>query len=250
LEAVKQNQEVYLYGIIPAQIGLVSDCEGVANLKVYAVPVGGVAILTSYLDIEEPDLNIEDAVKHVKVLETAMKQSAVIPIKFGTVVESFEEFKKLMIAKSDLLKKELQRLHGKYEVGVKAYWKKEAVLIELKHRFKDHASLIARAQLDPQAALELGQRVEAVVNEFREKMENTIHSYFSTAAADNTTGEMMSAEMLYNGSFLVNAAQDEELKKRVEKTAQKYSEMIEFHYTTWLPPYNFVKNNLAWRGKK
>ena len=247
---MKQNQEVYLYGVIPAQIGLRSDCEGVANLKVYAVPVGGVAILVSYMDTEQTDLNIEDAVKHVKVLETAMKQSAVIPIKFGTVAESFEEFKKLIQAKSELLKKELLRLGGKYEVGVKAYWKKEAVITELKHRFKDHASLIARAQLDPQAAMELGQRVEAVVNEFRVKMENTIHPYLSMAAEENTTGEMMSTEMLYNGSFLVNSSQDEALKKRVEKTAQKYPEMIEFHYTTRLPPYNFVKMNLSRRRKK
>jgi hypothetical protein len=246
---VKRNQEVYLYGIIPAQIGLVSDCEGVANLKVHAVPVGGVAVLASYMDLEQPNLNIEDAVKHVKVLETAMNQSAVIPIKFGTVVESFEELKKLIQARSELLKKELQRLDGRYEVGVKAYWKKEAVLIELKHRFKDHASLIAKAQLAPQDALELGQRVEAVVNEFRTTMENTIHPYLSAVAEENTTGEMMSTEMLYNGSFLVNSLQDEALKKRVEKTAQKYPEMIEFHYTTKLPPYNFVKMNLSRRRK-
>jgi hypothetical protein len=220
---VKRNQEVYLYGIIPAQIGLVSDCEGVANLKVHAVPVGGVAVLASYMDLEQPNLNIEDAVKHVKVLETAMNQSAVIPIKFGTVVESFEELKKLIQARSELLKKELQRL--------------------------DHASLIAKAQLVPQDALELGQRVEAVVNEFRTTMENTIHPYLSAVAEENTTGEMMSTEMLYNGSFLVNSLQDEALKKRVEKTAQKYPEMIEFHYTTKLPPYNFVKMNLSRRRK-
>jgi uncharacterized protein with LGFP repeats len=104
--------------------------------------------------------------------------------------------------------------------------------------------------LDPQTALELGQRVESVVNEFRDKMENTIHPYLSAVTTENTTDEMMSAEMLYNASFLVNVTQDAELKKRVEKTAQKYPELVEFHYTTWLPPYNFVKMNLGWKGKK
>ncbi len=247
---MKPGHEVYLYGIIPAQFGLIPDCSGVAGLKVYAVPVGGVSVLASYLESEPSDLSLDDAVKHVKVLETLMKQSTVIPIKFGTAVESFESLKKLILAKSDLLKKELHRLQNMYEVGIKAYWKKAAVLTELKARFKDHTSLIAKAQLDPQAALELGQRVETVVEEFRAKMETAIHPYLSAVTADNTTGEMMSAEMLYNGSFLVNANQDHELKKRVEKTAQKYPEIIEFHYTTRLPPYNFVKMNLAWRGKK
>ncbi|HBE80148.1 MAG TPA: hypothetical protein DDW65_20555 [Firmicutes bacterium] len=247
---MKQNREVYLYGITPAQIGLLSDCEGVAHLKVYAVPLGGVSVLVSYMDSELEDLNLDDAVKHVKVLETVMKQSAVIPIKFGTAVKSIEDLRKPIMAQSDLLKKELQRLDGKYEVGVKAYWRKEAVLNELKKRFRDHASLLARAQLDPQTALELGQRVESVVNEFRDKMENTIHPYLSAVTTENTTDEMMSAEMLYNGSFLVDVNQDEQLKKRVEKTAQKYPELVEFHYTTWLPPYNFVKMNLGWKGKK
>lgn len=247
---MKQKQRVYLYGIIPTQVGLVPDCEGVANLKVYAVPVGGVSVLASYFNPEQDDLIIEDAVKHVKVLETVMRQSAVIPIKFGTVTQSLEELKKLIMTQANLLKKELQRLDGKYEVGVKAYWRKEAVLKELKHRFKDHANLIARAQLDPQTALELGQRVEAIVNEFREKMENKVHSYLSAVTTENTTGEMMSPEMLYNGSFLVNSAQDELLKQRVENTALKYPEMVEFHYTTQLPPYNFVKINLDREGRK
>jgi hypothetical protein len=247
---VRRNQDVYLYGIIPAQLGLVSDCKGVADLPVYAVPVGGVAILVSYLDTGTTDLNIEDAVKHVKVLETVMKQAAVIPVKFGTAVVSFESLKKLIAAKSDLLKRELQRLQDKYEVGVKTYWKKEAVLIELKQRFKDHSDLLARAQSEPHAALELGQRVEAIVDEFREKMEYSTHPYLRAAATESTFGEMMSAEMVYNGSFLVNAAQDEELKKRVEKIARKYPEMVEFHYTTWLPPYNFVKINLNQRGRR
>lgn len=247
---MKQKQGVYLYGLIPTQVGLVPDCEGVANLKVYAVPVGGVSVLASYFTSEQDGLNIEDAIKHVKVLEIVMRQSAVIPIKFGTVTESLEELKKLITAQANLLKKELQRLDGKYEVGVKAYWRKEAVLKELKHRFKDHANLIARAQLDPQTALELGQKVEAVVNEFREKMESTVHSYLSVVTTENTIGEMMGPEMLYNGSFLVNTAQDELLKQRVENTALKYPELIEFHYTTQLPPYNFVKINLDRRGKK
>ncbi len=247
---MKRSQEIYLYGIIPARVGLLSDCEGVVNLEVYAVPVGGVSILISYLDSESTDLNIEDAIRHVKVLEKVMEQSAEIPVKIGTVVESYESLKKLITAKSNLLKRELQRLHDRYEVGVKAYWKKEAVISELKHRFKDHSGLTAKAQLDPQAALELGQRVEEVVNEFRAEMENKVHPNLSAAAEENTTGEMMSAEMLYNGSFLVNAGQDEELKKRVEKIARKYPEMVEFHYTTKLPPYNFVKMNLSWRGKK
>lgn len=241
---------VYLYGIIPAQMGVIPDCEGVAKLKVYAVPVGGVSVLASYPDDEQDDLDIADAVKHVKVLETAMKQSAVIPIKFGTVCESLEALKKLIAAQSDMLKKELQRLKGKYEVGVKAYWKKEAVLKELKRRFKGHVNLIARAKLDPEAALELGQRVEAIVNEFRGMMENSVHPYLSAAAEENTMGEMMSTEMLYNGSFLVNPVQDETLKHKVEKTAEKYPEMLEFHYTTMLPPYNFVKINLSRRNKK
>jgi hypothetical protein len=247
---VKLNQDIYLYGIIPAQLGLVSDCKGVADLPVYTVPVGGVAVLVSYLDIGQTDINLEDAVKHVRVLETAMKQAAVIPVKFGTAVGSFESIRKLIAAKSDLLKQELQRLRDKYEVGVKTYWKKEAVLVELKQRFKDHSDLIARAQAEPHAALELGQRVECVVNEFRTKMENTVHPYLSAAATENTIGETLSAEMLYNGSFLVNAAQDEELKKRVEQTARKYPELVEFHYTTWLPPYNFVKITLSRRGNR
>jgi hypothetical protein len=249
---MRNRQGIYLYGLVPLQIGAFPGCKGIGNppLDVHTIPLGGVSVLASYLDPDISDIGIDDAVKHVKVLETMMGNSPVIPIRFGTVTESLEELKKLTTAKKDELKKELQRLDGKFEVGIKAYWRKEHLVSELAKRFIDQHALTAKAQLDPEAAITLGQRVQTVVDEWREDTENKMHPYFSQVTTDNMLGEPMSVEMLYNGSFLVNNEQETKLKIRVEEMAKKNGEKIEFHYTTMLPPYNFVNIELSWRGKK
>jgi hypothetical protein len=247
---MKNKQGIYLYGIVPLQIGAFPECKGIGNLDVHIIPVGGVSILASYMDPSIGDIGLDDAIKHVRVLETMMSNSPVIPIRFGTVTESLEELKRLTMLKKDELKKELQRLDGKFEVGIKAYWRKEQLVKELAKRFADQRSLTAKAQLNPEAAIMLGQRVQTVVDEWRENLQNKLHPYFSQIATDNMLGEPMSVEMLYNGSFLVNNEQETKLKMRVEEIADKNGEKIEFHYTTMLPPYNFVNIELSWRGKK
>jgi hypothetical protein len=135
-------------------------------------------------------------------------------------------------------------------VGVKGYWRKEKIVAELK-REKDYDVLLEQAKNDPQSGIELGQRVEAIVNEWRNKIEARYHPKLAEIATESTLGETMSVEMIYNGSFLVKPEQDRQLKERLLEIAdQKLEQRFEFNYTTKLPPYNFVKLNLHWGNKQ
>lgn len=248
----KISQKAYLYGITSLVTGVVPDCEGIGNppQKVYAVPMGGVSVLVTYFTPEIIDISLDDAIRHVKVLEVVMRHSPVIPFKFGLMIESLDELKKMISARANDIKAELQRLTGKFETGLKAYWKKDFILKELANRYKDYASLLAQAQIDRQAAVELGQRVETVVNAYRQLMVEEIHPYLSAAAEDDRLDEPKSVEMLYNAAFLVSEVQEKELSRLIQKTGDKYVNKIEFHYTTQLPPYNFIRLNLGWGEQK
>ena len=246
------NTLAYLYGITSLQIGRLNNCTGVGNppLDIQNVPMGGASLLISYLPSKLENLAMDDAARHVKVLEKVMDQAPVIPIQFGTVVESLPELKKLITFKKKEIKLELQRLDRKYEVGIKTYWRKELVIKELSERYHDQASLALRARIDREAAIEMGQRVEEIVDAWRETFEKKIHPHLEQFAEESFLGKPLSMEMLYNGAFLVNQTQEGLLKKRVEEIVDKYLKKIDFHYTTHLPPFNFVRLVLSWRNQR
>lgn len=245
-----QKQSAYLYGITTLQVSKL-DCDGIGNpaQKVYFAPFGGVWVVLSYLSPDFGEVSIEDAVQHMRVLENVMTQAPVLPVRFGTVAESMAELEKVIIRNELAIKQELDRLEGQYEVGIKGYWRQEGIVAELKTA-KDYVALLEQAQHDPQAGIELGQRVEAIVNEWRQEFETKYHPELARIATESILGEAMSVEMLYNGSFLVRPEQDPQLKERLLEIAdRKLEQRFEFHYTTKLPPYNFVKLKLHWGNK-
>ena len=246
---IKNGKELYLYGIIPLKSGEIAGCEGIGGFKVYAEPVGGVSLLISRFSDGLYEIELEDAIKHVRVLEKVMDQMPVIPIRFGTVIKSMDVLTRTILANTFKIKNELQRLSSKFEVGVKAYWKKEFIQQELANAFKDHAQLTSKASTDQQAAVELGQRVESIVEMWRERFKDT-HHLLSGFATDSYLGEPISVEMVYNGSFLVDIRQEVKLKQNVLEIGEKLSEKFSFHYTTHLPPYNFVALDLNWGNRK
>lgn len=242
-----KKQGAYLYGITSMQVGEI-ECPGIGNppQAVHLVPAGSGAIILTYLTPDFSDVSIEDAVQHVRVLEKVMATAPVLPVRFGTIVESLSDIKRMVASHEFVIKKELNRLKGKYEVGVKAYWRKEVVIAELQQS-KDYATLVEQAQHNSQTAIELGQRIETIVNDWRVKFEEQFHPELARLATDHTVGEAMGVEMIYNGSFLVTPEQDHRLKDKVVEIAEKkLNSKMEFHYTTNLPPYNFVKLKLHW----
>lgn len=244
------NLDAYLYGIIPLKNGEIKGCEGIGEpgLGVFAVPVEGVSFLVSYLPKNFKEVEIDDAVKHVKVLEQLMDDYPVIPVKFGTVVKSFDHLKPMMRKNRSQIKSELKRLTHKYEVGIKAYWKKDFIQEQLKRVFEDLPVLQAQVETNPEAAVELGKRAEELINTYRDNLLK-LHRHLAQFTTDDFLGEPMSVEMVYNGSFLVDSEQDSALKQHLEAYADKNVEKYEFHFTTHLPPYNFVEIELNLGGK-
>ncbi|MGD8400602.1 MAG: GvpL/GvpF family gas vesicle protein, partial [Bacillota bacterium] len=210
---MESKQNAYLYGITTLQIGKV-DCDGVGTpaQKAHLVPIGGVGVILSYLS-SEFEVNIDDAVRHMRVLENVMDRTTVLPIRFGTLTGSMAELKKVILRNELAIKKELARLKNKYEVGIKGYWRQEKVIAELRQQ-KGFASLLEEAKQSREAGMTLGQRVEAIVNEWRANFAAKYHQELSGIATESLLGEAGSVEMIYNGSFLVKPEQDQQLKER------------------------------------
>jgi hypothetical protein len=241
------DQAAYLYGIVSAQVNPLKELKGVGDppWRVNRIPIDNVLLLISYLEGDPSELGIEDTVKHVKVLEAALQSGPVIPVRFGTITQSLAKVKQVIQSNLKGIQKELEGFTGKFEVGVKAYWKKEALLQELSGRYPDYPALVLRANHDRSVAIELGQRIESLVEEWRKKVAARLHPELLRLASANQLNDPSSPEMIYNAAFLVNPGQEMKLQQSLEDFAEKYATEYEFHYTTRLPPYSFTNLKLS-----
>ncbi|HYH03230.1 MAG TPA: GvpL/GvpF family gas vesicle protein [Bacillota bacterium] len=248
---MNQTQRAYIYGITTLEANLSETLHGIGDLSVTItkLPSLGFGLIISNLPPDFGELEFEDTVKQVRVLERIMGQGmTVIPIRFGTVTKSLTDLVKSLQSHQTSIKRELQRLKGMTEVGVKVYWKKDKLKQELLQH-SEYTPLVAKAQTDRTAAIELGQWIEQVVEEWRNLAISQLHEPMKKVAAGAVQGGITSVEMIYNGSFLVDSNQANRLQQVIQTLADKFGERYDFHCTTHLPPYNFVNLKINWSNQ-
>src|ERR671914_10094 len=128
--ADQPRKAVYVYGIVPAAERLEIDSPGVGDggTRVRQVAHGQIAALVS--EVEAGPLAAARGLRgHWGVLEEAVAKTTVLPVRFGTVLESeavlMEEF---LGARHDQLAAQLEQLAGKVQLTVKCFYDGERLL--------------------------------------------------------------------------------------------------------------------------
>lgn len=182
------------------------------------------------------------ALSHERVLEEAMEGGTVLPCRFGTVAADHAEVAGLLRDAADLFRETVERVRGKEEAGVKAFWRPEAVRLEVE-REMGSLSRFAEAS-DPraarQAAIAVGQCVERVVLEWKRRLVPPILARLRSECADVKENSVFGPRMLLNAACLVDRGREEALRQAVLALDALYGGHLEFKYVSGLPPYNFV----------
>ncbi len=176
-----------------------------------------------------------------------------LPIRFGTVAPGDEEVLELLRSSYSQLLSEINRMQGKVEVGLKVFWKKEAVLQEVNSKI-DKIKKIKEAgdeKKSYKAMLELGQVIQQVTEYWKEKYLPLIVKRLEVYSEESKLNDPFGVEMLFNLAFLVQESKRKEFEEELEKIAQKYQEMFIFRYVAPVSPYNFanLRINMNWERK-
>ncbi len=103
---------------------------GGANVPLRLTGAGAVAALWSPLEQSTVEPRRRDLLAHTKVLEAAMVQTLVLPVRFGIAVPA-DDLVKLLARHQAEIDAALERLTGKMEVGLKVEWHLPEVLVKL-----------------------------------------------------------------------------------------------------------------------
>lgn len=242
----------YIYGVIktekPHKFGKI----GIGSLatEVTTVWLNNLAAVVSdspwkvYKSVAKEE-TVKDLVTHQFVIEKVMEKFNVIPVKFGTMLESEAEVKIFLDKGFFFLRNTLRQMEGKIELDVVASWKLPQAAVSLYRR----SSLIKRKQAeiaakDDKATLEdkvaLGKLVERALNSKKARLRKLIAETLRRETVDVCLHDLADENMIFNAAFLVEKQNEEFFNKALNLLDQKLEDTLNFRLVGPLPPYSFA----------
>jgi len=254
----------YVYGIIWAGEATPEDAHGVADGRPpFAVEHGRLAAIASLVPLDEFDEealheNLNDvewlertARAHEAVLDAALAEATVVPLRLCTIYRGEEQVREMLDREGPVFEDALRRLEGKTEWGVKLLAQPGAL-----HGSPPEGDAQEPGGLSRGAAYMQGKRDEARAREDAvrqaEEWAHQVHERIAALAAEALLNPLQNpevsghtGEMLLNGVYLVDDADEEVLRDEVEALAAEFEPLggaVELS-GPW-PPYNFVKGSI------
>jgi hypothetical protein len=245
----------YVYGIAlaaPFQDGhppLRVPGIGGAGEPVRTIEHGDLVAVVSHVPGLQIDISRSNLLDHQRVLEEVLSRSDVLPLSFGTVAESDDEVREMLLRDGyQALHEQLEYTRGCVELEVKVFWEQErlfAEIVEDNDEVRELRDTIALLP-DDSATMEkitLGQLIESEMEARSGWEADRLLEALEAHAVDAIVSPNLKDTMLLNAAFLVERAREEEFDDAVAALAAEHAGRLVFNYVGPLPPYSFI--NLA-----
>lgn len=246
---------VYLYGIASAteRTDLEAPGVGAAGAGVRRIVHRDVAALVS--DVESGPLAAARELRaHWRVLEEAASRATVLPVRFGTVMESDDAVVDRFLApRHDHLAAQLEQLTGKVQLTVKAFYEEERLMRAVVERSPAVARLRESVRGRPEAAtyydrIKLGELVAAEVEQARERDTALLLDRLEPLALAARREAASTPDGAANTAFLVERGRVDEFSAAVAALEKEVGDRMRLRYVGPLPPYSFTEEEAvaAW----
>lgn len=241
---------VYVYGVLSAEDQSQVSETGVEGAEVRTLEQGGVAALVS--PVRGSALVAAREVRaHWSVLGEAVKHATVLPVRFGTVLESDDAVRdRLLAANAERLSALLHDVAGHVQLSVKGEYVEERLMRDVVRGSPAIAELRKRLEGVPEQAgyydrIRLGELVAGEVERHRE--EDTRHALekLEPLASASRAEQATQPNAAFNLAFLVKRDGEDAFTKGVSELGEDLEGRIEIRYVGPLPPYSFADANMS-----
>ena len=243
---------VYVYGIARAAEPTEVQAPGVGARQngVRRIVHGELAALVS--DVEAGPLVAARGLRaHWRVLEEAVAGATVLPVRFGTVMESDGAVVDQFLApRHDRLVALLAELSGKVQLSVKAFYDEERLMRGVVDDSPAVAQLRERVRQRPKAAtyydrIQLGELVAGEVEQARERDGALVVSRLEPLAVATRREPLGTPDAAVNAAFLVERTRVDEFSEAVARLSDEVKDRMRVRYLGPLPPYSFTEEQEA-----
>jgi hypothetical protein len=248
----RKEEAKYVYGVVRADAKSPPRARGIGKKQVRLVRADGLGALTSDVPPGDLEAGREELLAHSRVLERAVKQGTVLPMRFGVVMPNESAVREeLLDPHRDQLEAQLEEMDGKIEVNVKAMYEERALLTEVVSEHPEIAELREAIKGQPADAthferIRLGELVAQAVNSKREADADAILERLARHVVAVEVGDPVHERMALNASFLIDRSAQKAFDAELDRIAAEQAERMRFKYTGPLAPHSFVE--LAMEG--
>ncbi|HEV3378403.1 MAG TPA: GvpL/GvpF family gas vesicle protein [Thermoleophilaceae bacterium] len=243
---------VYVYGIAPAAEPTNVEAPGVGEEHggVRRIVHRELAALVSDVD-EGPLVAARGLRAHWRVLEEAVATATVLPVRFGTVMESDDAVVEQFLApRHDRLVALLAELSGKVQLSVKAFYDEEQLLRGVLESSPAVAKMRERVMGRPKAAtyydrIQLGEAVAGEVERARERDSAMMLGRLEPLAVAARLEPPGTPDAAVNAAFLVQRSRVDEFSEAVGRLGDEVQDRMRIRYLGPLPPYSFTEEQEA-----
>jgi hypothetical protein len=247
------SQSTYVYGLIRAedQQPIAAPGLGDPSQPVTIIGSGGIAAVVSATDQTEMMPTRRQMLAHTKVLEAAMADRPVLPMRFGVIVPSPAALLRVIVPRSQELRALLDRIDGRIEVALKASWNEQVMWREVA---AEHPQLAANGralktrgeQQTYYDRIELGRAIGTALEEKRADARRRLLESVAPFAVEVKDMALLDDAMFAHFALLVEKTSEPALYQTVQALEQSQTSGLTFRYVAPIPPYNFVTLNLDW----
>jgi hypothetical protein len=240
------DAKVYVYGVLrDSELADVSVA-GVEEADVRTIEHAGLAALVSTLDADE--LAAAPALRaHWQVLDDVSKRATVLPVRFGTVMETDAAVREHVLeANVARLTQRLEELAGRAQLNLRGDYDEERRLREIVRQSPAIATLRERVQgLSEDASyrdrIRLGELVAAEVTRRREQDEALALARLEPLAVAARAEQISSLNAAFNLAFLVENDGIGPFGEAVGRLREELGQRVTVRLIGPLPPYSFAE---------
>jgi hypothetical protein len=171
---------------------------------------------------------------HERAVESLMRDHAVLPSRFGTMLADEETLRKAVARHAAELSAGLERVRGCIELGLRVLWPQEQTRSSISSVASDHAS--GRAYM--LARLEEERRRKGLEREALSLFDR-IHDELDRLARDGIRRASSTSQWMLTAAYLVERDAVDRFRQRLREVRGLHPDLRVLCTGPW-PPYNFV----------
>jgi hypothetical protein len=226
---------------------LLSAIKGITGADLFAVSVNEISAVVSETERADMSTDKANAIAFAGVIENLVQQFTLLPMRFGSIMDSTEIISNMLEKNYSGFQKNLQKVENKSEFGLKIFCDTGKLKAELNLKSEETSETSQKPVTENKNSVfkeYINQKLKA------HRLEETLMGYIDSVIAEfngflielnaeKKIKKMTTATTIIDAVFLIEKDKKAELVRAVEDMQGKYSE-LNFILTGPWPPYSFV----------
>ncbi len=241
----------YIYGIIATSERREFGAPGIGERGdiVYTLPYQNLAAIVSRSPIVKYAVTRDNSLAHARVLDKALEEYTVLPVRFCTIAEKEEIIvEKVLKARYHELLDLIGGMEGKVELGVRVRWTDlDAIFAEIVAEnteikaIKEVLLSEKNAQKQYAGKIKIGQLVQKALEEKKNREAEELLAALRPFSLAWKKNQLYGDMNVVNAAFLVAKEQERKFDREIQELEEAYGARKKLKYVGPMAPYNFVE---------